>query len=114
MNRPEPINFITRPDLLSKNTSDMQLLFAFKIIVMDYARLSDPLKKAATSFFIIHAEEAIFIDNEEIKKDFMFVKEFFLNKYAADISKDILNVMQNPAIIQIQYHKMEEAFKKIL
>lgn len=39
-------------------------------------------KKAATSFFIIHAEEAMPIDNEEIKKDFMFVKEFFFNKYA--------------------------------
>lgn len=45
MNRPEPINFITRPDLLSENASDMQLLFAFKSIVMDYARLSDPLEK---------------------------------------------------------------------
>lgn len=75
----EPINFLTRPDLLSENASDMQLLFAFKSIVMDYARLLDPLEKAATSFFIIHAEEAMPIDNEEIKNDFMFVKEFFLN-----------------------------------
>ena len=114
MNRPEPINFITRPDLLSKNARDMQLLFAFKSIVMDYARLSDPLEKAATSFFIIHAEEAMPIDNEEIKRDFMFVKEFFFNKYASDISKDILNVMQNPAIIQLQYEKMEAAFKELL
>lgn len=44
----------------------------------------------------------------------MFVKEFFFNKYASDISKDMLNVMQNPAIIQIQYQKMEDAFKKLL
>lgn len=87
MNRPEPINFITRPDLLSENASDMQLLFAFKSIVMDYARLSDPLEKAATSFFIIHA---------------------------SDISKDMLNIMQNPAIIQLQYEKMEAAFKELL
>lgn len=92
----------------------MQLLFSFKSIVMDYARLSDPLEKAATSFFIIHAEEAIPISDEEIKKDFMFVKEFFFNKYASDISKDMLNVMQNPVIIQMQYQKMEDAFKKLL
>lgn len=114
MNRPEPINFITRPDLLSENASDMQLLFAFKSIVIDYARLSDPLEKASTSFFIIHAEEAMPISNEELKKDFMFVKEFFLNKYASDISKDMLNIMQNPTIIQLQYEKMEAAFKKLL
>lgn len=114
MNRPEPINFITRPDLLSENASDIQLLFAFKSIVMDYARLSDPLEKAATSFFIIHSEEAMPIDNEEIRKDFVFVKEFFLNKYASDISKDMLNIMQNPAIIQLQYEKMEAAFKELL
>lgn len=113
-NRPEPINFLTRPDLLSESPNDMQLLFSFKSIVMDYARLSDPLEKAATSFFIIHSEEAMHIDNEEIKKEFMFIKEFFFNKYAADISKDMLNVMQNPAIIQIQYQKMEDAFKKLL
>lgn len=114
MNRPEPINFITRPDLLSENASDMQLLFAFKSIVMDYARLSDPLEKAATSFFIIHAEEAMPIDNEEIYQDFMFVKDFFYNKYASDISKDMLNIMQNPKIIQLQYEKMETAFKELL
>lgn len=114
MNRPEPINFITRPDLLHENASDMQRLFAFKSIVMDYARLSDPLEKAAISFFIIHTEEAMPIDNEEIYQDFMFVKEFFFNKYASDISKDMLNIMQNPAIIQLKYEKMEAAFKKLL
>lgn len=114
MNRPEPINFITRPDLLSENASDMQLLFAFKSIVMDYARLSDPLEKAAISFFIIHADEAMPIDNEEIYQDFKFVQEFFFNKYASDISKDMLNIMQNPAIIQLQYEKMEAAFKELL
>lgn len=114
MNRPEPINFITRPDLLSENASDMHLLFAFKSIVMDYARLSDPFEKAATSFFIIHAEEAMYIDNEEIYQDFMFVKDFFFNKYALDISKDMLNIMKNPAIIQLRYEKMEAAFKELL
>lgn len=114
MNRPEPINFITRPDLLSENASDMQLLFAFKSIVMDYARLSDPLEKAATSFFIIHADEVMPIDNEEIYQDFKFVQEFFFNKYASDISKDMLNIMQNPVIIQLQYEKMEAAFKELL
>lgn len=114
MNRAEAINFITRPDLLSENASDMQLLFAFKSIVMDYARLSDPFEKAANSFFIIHAEEAMPIDNEEIYQDFMFVKDFFFNKYASDISKDMLNIMQNPAIIQLKYEKMEAAFKKLL
>lgn len=114
MNRPEPINFITRPDFLSENASDMQLLFAFKSIVMDYARLSDPLEKAATSFFIIHADEAMPIYNEEIYQDFKFVQEFFFNKYASDISKDMLNIMQNPAIIQLQYEKMEAAFKELL
>lgn len=71
MNRPEPINFITR-------------------------------------------DEAMPIDNEEIRKDFMFVKDFFFNKYASDISKDMLNIMQNPAIIQLQYEKMEAAFKELL
>ena len=113
MNRPEPINFITRPDLLSENASDMQLLFAFKSIVMDYARLSDPLEKAAISFFIIHAKEVMPIDNEEIYQDFMFVKEFFFNKYASDISKDMLNIMQNPAIIQLQYQKMADVFNDL-
>lgn len=54
------------------------------------------------------------IDNEEIYQDFIFVKEFFFNKYASDISKDMLNIMQNPAIIQLQYEKMEAAFKKLL
>nr|DAV71854.1 MAG TPA: hypothetical protein [Caudoviricetes sp.] len=48
MNRPEPIIFITRPDLLHENASDM------------------------------------------------------------------LNIMQNPAIIQLKYEKMEAAFKKLL
>lgn len=43
----EPINFLTRPDLLSENASDMQLLFAFKSIIMDYARLSDPFWKSS-------------------------------------------------------------------
>ena len=79
--------------------------------MQDYRTL---FEKAAISFFIIHAEEAMPISNEEIKKDFMFVNDFFYNKYAADISKDMLNVMQNPAIIQLQYEKMEDAFKKLL
>lgn len=113
MNRPEPINCLTRPDLLALNSSDMQLLFFFKSVVMDYPRLSDPIDKSATSLFIMHAEEALSIDNEEIKEDFMFVKEFFTKKYAEDIAKDMLNSMQNPAIIQVQYQKMADAFNSL-
>lgn len=110
----EPINVLTRPDLLALNSSDMQLLFLFKSIVMDYPRLEDQIDRSATSLFILHSEEVIPIENLEIKKEFLFIKDFFFNKYAADISKDMLNVMQNPAIIQIQYQKMEDAFKKLL
>lgn len=44
----------------------------------------------------------------------MFVKDFFYNKYASDISKDMLNIIQNPKIIQLQYEKMEAAFKELL
>lgn len=86
MIKTEPINFLTRPDLIDK---------------------------AATSLFILHAEEVITIENEEIKEDFMFIKDFFLTKYAADVSKDLLNAMQNPKIIQIQYEKIEEAFNSL-
>ena len=85
----------------------------FKSIVMDYPRLTDPIDKAATSLFIMHAEEAIKIDNKELKKDFTFVKDFFFNKYAVDVSKDMLNAMQNPAIIQLQYEKMAAAFNEL-
>ena len=101
----DPINFLTRPDLMTLKSNDMLLLFMFKSIVMDYPRLTDLIDKAATSLFILHAEEAITIENAEIKKDFMFIKDFFLNKYAADVSKDLLNAMQNPSIIKIQYEK---------
>ena len=109
----EPINFLTRPDLLAMKSNDMMLLFMFKSIIMDYPRLTDLIDKAATSLFILHAEEAITIENKEIKEDFMFVKEFFLDKYAADVSKDLLNAMQNPAIIQVQYEKMAAAFNSL-
>lgn len=109
----DPINFLTRPDLMVLKSNDMLLLFMFKSIVMDYPRLTDLIDKAATSLFILHAEEAITIENEEIKQDFMFIKDFFLNKYAADVSKDLLNAMQNPAIIQIQYEKMADAFNSL-
>lgn len=112
-NRPYPINFLTRPDLMALKSNDMLLLFMFKSIVMDYSRLTDLIDKAATSLFILHAEDAIIIENEEIKNDFLFVKEFFLNKYAADVSKDILNAMQNPVIIKIQYEKMADAFNSL-
>jgi hypothetical protein len=61
----------------------------------------------------LHAEDAITIENAEIKKDFMFVKDFFLNKYAADVSKDLLNAMQNPVIIKIKYEKMADAFNNL-
>nr|DAW82505.1 MAG TPA: hypothetical protein [Caudoviricetes sp.] len=43
----------------------------------------------------------------------MFVKDFFLNKYAADVSKDLLNAMQNPVIIKIKYEKMADAFNNL-
>lgn len=109
----EPINFLTRPDLMALKSNDMLLLFMFKSIVMDYPRLTDLIDKAATSLFILHAEDAITIENAEIKKDFMFVKDFFLNKYAADVSKDLLNAMQNPVIIKIQYEKMADAFNSL-
>lgn len=109
----EPLNFLTRPDLMAMKSNDMLLLFMFKSIIMDYPRLTDLIDKAATSLFILHAEEAITIENEEIKEDFMFVKEFFLNKYAADVSKDLLNAMQNPVIIQVQYQKMADAFNSL-
>lgn len=112
-NRPEPINFLTRPDLMALKSNDMLLLFMFKSIVMDYPRLTNLIDKAATSLFILHSEEAIGIENEEIKNDFLFVKEFFLNKYAADVSKDMLNAMQNPVIIKIQYEKMADAFNSL-
>ena len=109
----DPINFLTRPDLMALKSNDMLLLFMFKSIVMDYPRLTDLIDKAATSLFILHAEDAITIENAEIKKDFMFIKDFFLNKYAADVSKDLLNTMQNPAIIQIKYEKMADAFNSL-
>lgn len=111
--RNEPLNFLTRPDLMAMKSNDMLLLFMFKSIIMDYPRLTDLIDKSATSLFILHAEEAITIENEEIKEDFMFVKEFFLNKYAADVSKDLLNAMQNPVIIQVQYEKMAAAFNSL-
>ena len=113
MNNPAPINFLTRPDLLALKQNDLMLLFMFKSVVMDYPRLKDLIDKAATSLFILHAEEAITIENEEIKRDFMFVKDFFLNKYAVDVSKDLLNAMQNPAIIQVQYQKMADSFNSL-
>lgn len=109
----EPLNFLTRPDLMAMKSNDMLLLFMFKSIIMDYPRLTDLIDKAATSLFILHAEDAITIENEEIKEDFMFVKEFFLNKYAADVSKDLLNAMQNPVIIRVQYEKMAAAFNSL-
>lgn len=109
----EPINVITRPDLLALNSSDMQLLFLFKSIVMDYPRLEDQIDRAATSLFILHSEEVIPIDNLEIKREFLFIKEFFMNKYVEDVAKDMLNAMQNPAIIQIQYEKMADAFNSL-
>lgn len=109
----EPINVLTRPDLLALNSSDMQLLFFFKSIVMDYPRLNNPIDRAATSLFILHSEEVIPIDNLEIKKDFMFIKDFFMDKYVADVAKDMLNAMQNPAIIQLQYQKMADAFNSL-
>lgn len=112
-NRPEPINFLTRPDLMALKSNDMLLLFMFKSIVMDYPRLTDLIDKAATSLFILHAEDVITIENSEIKKDFMFVKDFFLNKYAADVSKDLLNAMQNPVIIKIEYEKIADAFNSL-
>lgn len=111
--RNEPLNFLTRPDLMAMKSNDMLLLFMFKSIIMDYPRLTDLIDKAATSLFILHAEEAITIENEEIKEDFMFVKEFFLDKYAADVSKDLLNAMQNPEIIKFQYQKIEAAFNSL-
>lgn len=109
----DPINFLTRPDLMALKSNDMLLLFMFKSIVMDYPRLTDLIDKSATSLFILYAEDAITIENAEIKKDFMFIKDFFFNKYAADVSKDLLNAMQNPAIIQIQYEKMADAFNSL-
>ena len=109
----EPINVLTRPDLLALNSSDLQLLFLFKSIVMDYPRLEDPIDRAATSLFILHSEEVIPIENLEIKKEFLFIKEFFMDKYVADVAKDMLNAMQNPAIIQIQYQKMADAFNSL-
>ena len=109
----DPINFLTRPDLMALKSNDMLLLFMFKSIVMDYPRLTDLIDKEATSLFILHAEDAITIENAEIKNDFMFIKDFFLNKYAADVSKDLLNAMQNPAIIQVQYEKMADAFNSL-
>lgn len=109
----EPINFLTRPDLMALKSNDMLLLFMFKSIVMDYPRLTDLIDKAATSLFILHSEDVITIENTEIKKDFMFIKDFFLNKYAADVSKDLLNAIQNPLIIKIQYDKMADAFNSL-
>lgn len=113
MTNPTPINFLTRPDLMAIKSNDMMLLFMFKSIVVDYPRLTDLIEKAATSLFILHADEAITIKDEEIKKDFMFIKDFFLNKYAGDVSKDLLNAMQNPEIIKIQYQKIEAAFNSL-
>lgn len=113
MNNPAPINFLTRPDLMALKSNDMMFLFMFKSIVVDYPRLTDLIEKAATSLFILHAEDAITIENEEIKKDFMFIKDLFLNKYASDVSKDLLNAMQNPSIIQVQYEKMAAAFNSL-
>lgn len=109
----EPVNFLTRPDLMALKSNDMLLLFMFKSIVMDYPRLTDLIDKAATSLFILHAEEAITIRDEEVKTDFMFIKDFFLDKYASDVSKDLLNAMQNPEIIKIQYQKIEAAFNSL-
>ena len=113
MNNPTPVNFLTRPDLLAKHSSEMMLLFMFKSIIVDYPRLVDPIDKAATSLFIMHSEEAIKLENEEMKQEFHFIKDFFLSKYAADVSKDLLNTIANPEIIQIQYTKMAEAFKNL-
>ena len=113
MNNPAPINFLTKPYLLALYPTDMQMLFMFKSIVMDYPRLTDPIDKAATSLFIMHAEEAIKIENEDMKKDFMFVKDFFTKKYVEDIAKDMVNVMQNPVIIQLQFSKMADAFNEL-
>lgn len=113
MNKTEPINFITRPDLMALKSNDMLLLFMFKSIVVDYPRLTNIIDKAATSLFILHAEEAIPIENEEIKQDFLFIKDFFLTKYAVDVSKDLLNAMQNPAIIKVQYEKIEDVFNSL-
>lgn len=48
-----------------------------------------------------------------MKQEFHFIKDFFLSKYAADVSKDLLNTITNPEIIQIQYTKMAEAFKNL-
>ena len=112
-NRPEPINFLTRPDLMALKSNDMLLLFMFKSIVMDYPRLNNPIDRAATSLFILHSEEVIPIDNLEIKKEFMFIKDFFMDKYAADVTKDMLNAMQNLSIIQIQYEKMADTFNSL-
>ena len=66
----DPINFLTSPDQMARKSSDMLHLSMFKSIVMDYPRLTDLIDKAATSLFILHAEEAITIENEEIKKRF--------------------------------------------
>lgn len=85
-----PINFITSPDFSARNSEEISISITIKAVIVDYPRLTDPVDKAATSLLVTNFEKVFQFDEYRIKEDLLFVRDYFLSKFAKEIAQDMM------------------------
>lgn len=85
-----PINFITMPDFSARNSEEISISITIKAAIVDYPRLTDPVDKAATSLLVTNFEKVFQFDEYRIKEDLLFVRDYFLSKFAKEIEQDMM------------------------
>lgn len=85
-----PINFITSPDFSARNSEEISISITIKAAIVDYPRLTDPVDKAATTLLVTNFEKVFQFDEYSIKEDLLFVRDYFLSKFAKEIAQDMM------------------------
>lgn len=108
-----PINFVTRPEMVNYSSADVVLLSFLKSIMYDYNRITDPMDRALIVTILSSLPRVHKFETQEASNDANDATQAFFNANGAATMQDMMNGAYNTAILQERLDQIVKSFNKL-
>lgn len=108
-----PINFVTRPEMVNYSSADILLLSFLKSIMYDYTRMTDPMDRALIVTILSSLPRVHKFETQEASNDANYATQSFFNAYGAATMQDMMNGVYNTEILQERLDQIVKSFNKL-
>jgi hypothetical protein len=108
-----PINFVTRPEMVNYSSADMVLLSFLKSIMYDYTRTTDPMDRALIVTILSSLPRVHKFETQEASNDANDATRAFFNANGAATMQDMMNGAYNTELLQERLDRIVKSFDKL-